>query len=358
MKGDAAPAIQSRPSGSPYISRGTFGPKLVVTATPVRISFAGGGSDFGEYYRLGYGAVLSTTIDKFIYVMVKRHGALFGENFRLNYYDSEHVQDLDNIKNDIIRECLRLVPLDPPLYISTIGDMPAFSGLGSSSSFAVGLIGALHAMRGERTPAVRIFEEAASVELEVLKRPMGKQDHAAAAFGGLNYIRFHPDDSVSIRPVNLTPERITHLFSHFQFFWTGMKRDSSDILREQRDNSGEKLVPHLTAMRHQALELCDILGRPSLDMHAFGALLDRGWQLKRNLASSITTSEIDRWYETGLAAGALGGKLSGAGGGGFLLFVTPPERQMQVREALSDLEPIPIAFEPTGTRLLLPAASG
>jgi D-glycero-alpha-D-manno-heptose-7-phosphate kinase len=342
--------------GAPFLSQGpAVGPKLVVTATPLRVSFAGGGTDLPEFYRSDYGAVLSTTVDKFVYVTVKRHGALFSENYRLNYFASEHVLRLDEIENAIIRECLRLVPVEPPLYISTVADIPASSGLGSSSSFAVGLIAALHAMRGERAPPIRIYEEAAQVELEVLKRPMGKQDHAAATFGGLNYIRFRSDESISVEPLSLGPEEIDHLFRHLQFFWTGITRDSSEILSEQRKNTGDKLMPHLKSMRDQALELREVL-RNGLDMEAFGKVLDRGWQLKRALATNISNDQIDGWYKAATAAGAWGGKLMGAGGGGFLVFVTPPELHANVRAALRGLDALAIDFEPRGVRLLLPSA--
>lgn len=358
MKADRKTAFAARSAlAAPHIPRwSASAPKFVVTAAPLRISFAGGGSDLPEFYRSDFGAVLSTTIDKFIYVTVKRHGALFTENYRLNYFSSEHVQRLDEIENAIIRECLRLVPLDPPLYISTVGDLPASSGLGSSSSFAVGLISALHAMRGERAPPVRIYEEAAEVEIEILKRPIGKQDHAAAAFGGLNYIRFRSDDSIALEPLNLGPHEIDHVFKNLQFFWTGITRDAGQILAEQQSNTAGKLVPDLQVIRDQAHELRNLM-RDTLDMEAFGGVLDRGWQLKRGLATNISNPQIDAWYDAARAAGAWGGKLMGAGGGGFLLFVTPPELHSKVRAALRGLEEVPIAFEPTGVRLLLPPAS-
>jgi D-glycero-alpha-D-manno-heptose-7-phosphate kinase len=327
-------------------------PELVMTRTPQRISFAGGGTDLFDYYGADYGAVLSTTIDKYVYVTVKRHGAVFAEKYRLNYHESEIVGSLGEIRNEIARECLRLVPVDPPLYISVVGDLPAASGLGGSSSFAVGLINALHAMRGERISPAQIAEEAVHVEVKLLKRPIGKQDHVAAAFGGLNYFRFNADGSLNVVPYTGSAEDMDRLFGHFQLFWTGIDRDSTTVLAEQKRNTASRM-DELTELREQANAL-SILMRRKLDIEAFGRMLDEGWRIKRSLASTISNSRIDQWYDAACAAGAFGGKLCGAGGGGFLLFVVPRDRQAAVRTALSDLREVPIAFEPVGSRLILP----
>lgn len=327
-------------------------PELVITRTPQRISFAGGGTDLADYYSTGYGAVLSTTIDKFVYVTVKRHGAIFAERYRLNYHEAENVKSLEDIRNEIARECLRLIPVDPPLYISVIGDLPASSGLGGSSSFAVGLIHALHAMRGERVSPAQIAEEAVQVEVAILKRPIGKQDHVAAAFGGLNYFRFNADGSLNVIPYSGAASDLSRLFEHLQLYWTGIVRDSTTVLSEQKKNTASR-IEELTALRAQADELSRLF-HTRLDIEAFGALLDRGWRIKRSLATTISNSRIDQWYDKANAAGAIGGKLCGAGGGGFLLFVVPQERREAVRQALNDLHPVPISFEPAGSRLILP----
>lgn len=325
-------------------------PRLVITRTPHRISFVGGGTDLEDYYSTDFGAVVSSTIDKYVYVTVKRHGLVFDEQYRLNYHEAENVGSLEDIKNDIARECLRLAPLEPPIYISTIADLPAKSGLGGSSTFAVGLLKALHAMRGERVSAAQIAEEATYVEINVLQRPIGKQDHVAAAYGGFNHFRFHADGSLSVLPHSAAePDRI---FSHFLLFWTGITRDSATVLVEQKRNTPDRMA-ELNAIRDQAETLSAML-RKKIDIAAFGSILDEGWRLKRQLANTITTDRIDRWYEAAIRAGAYGGKLCGAGGGGFLLFIADRSRHDAIRQALSDLREVPIRFEPSGSSLVLP----
>lgn len=325
--------------------------KFITTCTPLRISFAGGGTDLPEFYEKGYGAVFSTAIDKHLYVTLKPLSPIYGTNYRLNYSQSEQAQSIDDIENAIARECLRLVEVEPPIYIGTVADLPAFSGLGSSSSFAVGLLHALHAYRGERVSSGHIAEEAAHVEIEVLKRPMGKQDHFAAAFGGLNYIRFRQDGGVSIEPQNIDATKVDRLFDNTLLFWTGLHRDSSEVLAEQRNNVDDR-VAELETMREQAMALRDVVSN-GFDLHRFGALLDEGWQLKQKLASSITNDKITGWYNRAKEAGAIGGKLCGAGGGGFLLFVAEPDRHDAIRSALSDLTEVDIGYEPRGSRVLV-----
>ncbi len=324
----------------------------IVTRTPLRLSFAGGGTDLPEYYKSGFGAVLSMAIDKYIYVTVKRHSELSGQQYRLNYSSTENVDSIDDIQNDIARECLRTVPVDPPLYISTVGDLPAQAGLGSSSSFAVGLLSALHAMRGERVTQGQLAEEAVHVELERLHRPIGKQDHFAAAFGGMNYIRFESDGRVQIEPQNVSHLRISEILDNSLMMWTGIQRQSNTILEEQRDRTVEK-IESLNFLRDQALELRNlIVGDGS--MTAIGELLHRGWNFKRELASTITTPQIDAWYEGAIQAGAIGGKLCGAGGGGYLFFIVEPGRRSEVISALSDLVSVGVSMDPHGSRTLLP----
>lgn len=324
----------------------------IVTRTPLRLSFAGGGTDLPEYYQSGFGAVLSMAIDKYIYVTVKRHGELSGQQYRLNYSSTENVDHVDDIQNDIARECLKTVPVDPPLYISTVGDLPAQAGLGSSSSFAVGLLNALHTMRGERVTHGQLAEEAVHVELERLKRPMGKQDHFAAAFGGMNYIRFEADGRVQIEPQNISHHRIAEILDNSMMMWTGIQRQSHKILEEQRDRTAEK-SENLTYLRNQALALRNLFVEHG-SIAEIGGMLDDGWRYKRDLASTITTSQIDEWYSTAMSAGALGGKLCGAGGGGYLFFIVEPSRQKDVAAALSGLVPIRITMDPHGSRALLP----
>lgn len=330
-------------------SIGKRDPEFVITKTPLRISFAGGGTDLPDFYGEDYGCVVSTTIAQYIYVTVKRHGHLFNEHYRLNYSETENVRDVDSIKNAIARECLRLVPVDPPIYISTVADLPSFSGLGSSSAFAVGLLNALHLMRGERVAGAQLAEEAAHVEIDVLRRPIGKQDHYASAVGGLNYIRFQCDHRVMIESQHVP--RMQELFDGLMMFWTAIQRDAATVLSEQREKTSVNRGT-LLKMRGQAEELRNLLWQ-GLDVESIGRVLDEGWRLKRGLASGITSAVLDGWYERAMAAGARGGKLCGAGGGGFFLFLVPPHQQATVREAMRGLEEIELEYEPHGSSALL-----
>ncbi len=326
------------------------GPRLVVTRTPLRIAFAGGGTDLPDFYTRDYGAVLSTPINEYVYVTVKWHGALFNESYRLNYSETEHAESLDDIRNEIARECLRMVRVEPPIYISTVADLPASSGLGSSSSFAVGLLNALHALRGEQVSAGQLADEAVTVEIDTLGRPIGKQDQYAAAFGGLNYFRFMSDGSVTVEPQSMANGTLESLFSHLMLFWTGMTRDSSSVLSKQRSNIDERL-DELTTMRQHAMELKTALSS-GFDPAEVGSLLGETWRLKRQLAGAISNDRIDEWYGKAIAAGALGGKLCGAGGGGFLLFVVEPGRQQTVRETLADLKEIEVGYDVQGSQVV------
>jgi D-glycero-alpha-D-manno-heptose-7-phosphate kinase len=328
-------------------------PKIVVTRTPLRVSFAGGGTDLPDFYEREYGAVFSTAIDKYIFVTVKRHSELFHEPIRVNYSQTEQVDSIDEIKNNIARESLRLLRIDPPIYISTVGDLPASTGLAGSSSFAVGLLNALHAYRGERVSPGQLAEEATHIEINVLKEPIGKQDQYAAAFGGLNFFRFNPGGGVTVEPVRVRNNFLGELFDHILMFWTGLQRDASSVLAEQRQNIPAKLQ-FLKTMRAHAQQLHDAATAAPFDPVLFGRVLDESWQLKRQLASTISSTEIDLYYERAKKAGAEGGKICGAGAGGFLLFIVRREKQEAVREALSQLLEVPIRYEVHGSRVLLP----
>jgi D-glycero-alpha-D-manno-heptose-7-phosphate kinase len=327
------------------------GTGIVVTRTPLRVSFAGGGTDLAEFYEHDYGAVFSTAVDKYIYVTVKRHSNLFYEPIRVNYSKSEQVNRVDEIENNIARECLRFLDIDPPIYISTVGDLPASTGLGGSSSFAVGLLNALHAFRGERVSPGRLAEEASYIEIDVLKEPIGKQDQYAAAFGGLNYFCFKPGGGVTVEAHRLTDNGLRCLFDSMLMFWTGHQRDSSGVLTEQRANTPVK-TDSLVKMRGHAKELHALTSSGDVDVAEFGRIMHENWRLKRQLASRITTHEIDEWYRAALESGAEGGKLCGAGGGGFLLFIVPPERQEVVRRALGKLLEVSIGHEVDGSRVM------
>src|SRR5205814_6665697 len=232
----------------------TLSSALVVTRTPLRVSFAGGGTYLSDFYEHGHGTVFSTTIDKYIYVTVKRHGPVFDEQIRLNYSKSEQVNRNDDIGNDIARECLRFLEIEPPIYVSTVADLPASTGLGGSSSFAVGLLNALHAFRGERVSAGQLAEEASYIEIDVLRQPIGKQDQYAAAFGGLNYFCFKPGGGVTVEPHRLAGNGLGYLFDCLLMFWTGHQRDASSVLVEQKANTPAKM-DSLLRMREYANQL-------------------------------------------------------------------------------------------------------
>lgn len=328
------------------------GSGLVVTQTPLRVSFGGGGTDLPAFYEGESGAVFSTTIDKYVYVTVKRHGPVFDEKVRLNYSVSESVGSIDAIRNDIARECLRMLGIEPPIYISVVSDLPDSSGLGGSSSFAVGLLNALHTFRGERVTAAQLADEASRVEIEILGQPIGKQDQYAAAFGGLNLFCFRPTGDVTVEPQVGANGAVDDLFDHLLMLWTGHQRKSSSVLFEQRSRTSEHRE-YLHRMRDQAYELQALMRQPEPDYASFGRILDQGWALKRQLASTVSNPLIDEWYAAGTGSGASGGKLCGAGGGGFLLFVSEPEDHAGVLGALNGLTHVPIRYEAHGSRVLL-----
>ncbi|MHC2437158.1 D-glycero-alpha-D-manno-heptose-7-phosphate kinase [Bradyrhizobium sp. USDA 4451] len=327
---------------------------IVMTRTPLRISFAGGGTDLPEFYEVEEGAVLSAAVDKYVYVTVKRHSDLFNEPIRLNYSRTEQVNTIEEIDNNIARECLKFLNIEPPIFISTVADMPASTGMGGSSAFAVGLLHALHAFRGERVTAGQLAEEACHIEMEVLKEPIGKQDQYAAAFGGLNLLRFGRGGRVTVEPQPARSGSVAYLFSNIMMFWTGHQRPAASVLTEQRSNTSRNLDV-LRRMRNDAFEFRSICSGQQIALEQVGEALHRGWTLKRGLASKITTSEIDDYYTRALEAGAEGGKLCGAGGGGFLMFIVKPEKRERVRQALSELPLVSLGYEVHGSRVLCPA---
>jgi D-glycero-alpha-D-manno-heptose-7-phosphate kinase len=324
----------------------------VITSAPFRISFAGGGTDLPAVYEREGGAVLSTTIDKHIYVTVKRLSSFFGRTYRLNYSETENVSQIEDIRNSIARECLRLVPCEPPLYIGVIADVPASSGLGASSSFAVSLLSALHLLRGERVSPAQLAEEASTVEIVNLNRSIGKQDQYAAAFGGLNYFGFQPNGRVTVEAQSLPAAEIEKLFDSILMFWTGITRDAGQVLESQNART-EINMGRLRFMKRQVEELRSMTLR-GIDVAAFGRILNAGWEQKRQLAEDIDSPQIDAWYRAGIAAGAYGGKLCGAGGGGFLLFLAEPGRHPAIRAALPGLQELHVGYEPNGVRVLAP----
>lgn len=330
---------------------------MIVTRTPLRVSFFGGGTDLAEFYLREPGATLSTAINRYLYVTVKRHSDLFFEPIRVNYSISEQVDRIDEIKNNIVRECLKFLNIGPPIYVSTVGDVPASTGLGGSSAFAVGLLNALHAYQGERVSPGQLADEACHIEIESLKEPIGKQDQYAAAFGGMNLFTFKPDEGVTVEHLKMNGAGpMAGLFDSMLMFWTGHQRDTSAVLSEQSNNTASKMEP-LRRMRDQAHELHRLIADGTIDLPGFGGFLDQAWQLKRGLASKITNSQIDDWYTAGRNAGAWGGKLCGAGGGGFLMFLAPPEKHQAIRESLPGLVEMQVRFESHGSQVVIPFQS-
>lgn len=325
---------------------------LVVTRTPLRISFAGGGTDLPEFLRTGdEGAVLSVAIQQYVYVSLKRHSEIFGEPVRLNYSQTEHAERVEDLQNGVARECLRFMQVQPPIYVSTVADLPAGTGLGSSSSFAVGLLSAIHTWRGDRVSAGQLAQEASHVEIDMLGHPIGYQDQYAAAFGGCNLLRFSQGGAVTVEPQRFAGTGLRDLFAHMMLFFTGITRDANLVLQDQRRNTS-RMRSELRELRDAALRLQRILAT-GFDPKEFGEVLSAGWRIKRGLAPGIAAHQIDLAYDAAMHAGALGGKLCGAGGGGFLLFIVPPDRQEAVRRAVGgpDLTPL---YEPNGTRVLIP----
>lgn len=327
-------------------------PKAVSTITPQRISFIGGGTDLPAFYKDHDGEVISSAIDKYIYVTVKRHSPLFQEAYRLSYSKTEHVQSLEDIENGIARECLRLVPVEPPLYVSTAADLPASSGLGSSSSFAVGLLLALHLLKGERVSPGQLAEEACEVEINVLGNPIGKQDQYAAAFGGLNHLTFKKNGRVEIDHLVLQDNLVDRIFENSLLIWTGIQRDASHVLSRQNKNLENKLTQY-KSLSQDNRDCKELLLHPPKDfLIRFGKLLDKTWQTKKSLEQSISSTAIDEIHSRVRSLGGYGGKLSGAGGGGFFYEIVPKEAHPAVLDVFGQSKVLKVAYEPLGSRLL------
>ncbi len=302
---------------------------MIISQTPYRVSFAGGGTDLPAFYREEYGAVLSVAISKHMYVTVSPR---FDPTTRVAYTKTEICEKIDDLDHTIVREALRMTELGRHLEITTVGDVPGGTGMGSSSSLTVGVLNALYAYRGEIVSHKRLAEEACRIEIDLLGKPIGRQDQYAAAFGGLNYIRFNPDDSVDVEPVPYRNETLQELERRVLLMYTDQQRNADDILKRQSDGTKDKFSV-LRQMRDLAGEMRKTLAGGG-DLEGFAKLLHEGWELKRSLGFGISGQMVDRWYQAARGAGAQGGKLLGAGGGGFLMLVAPPERHEAIRDAL------------------------
>jgi D-glycero-alpha-D-manno-heptose-7-phosphate kinase len=330
--------------------------RLIISRTPLRISFAGGGSDLAAYYRQEPGAVLSTAINKYIYINVNKK---FDDQIRASYSITEIVDTVDELKHELIREALNMVMPACGIEITSISDIPSQgTGLGSSSTYTVGLLNSLYAHTGQHVGAERLAQGACEIEIERCKKPIGKQDQYIAAFGGLQYIRFNPDESVFVDPVICAPETKHRLQQSLLMLYTGMTRSADSILKEQSLNTqnDRKKRTSLRKMTRLAGDLRDALVDNDLD--GFGEILHQGWMEKKKLAKGITNPRIDRWYEIARQQGAIGGKVLGAGGGGFLLLYAHPENFPDIMRALPELKPVGIRFEPQGSKIIYVEENG
>jgi len=322
---------------------------MIITRTPFRISFAGGGTDLKKYYTKENGCVLSTSINKFIYVIIKRQIGIVEYKYRINWSKVEFCNTIAEIEHPIVREALKMFEIDYPIEITTLSDIPGQTGLGSSSAFSVGLVHALHALKGEMVTKHVIATEAAHIEVNLLGRSMGKQDHYASAYGNLNVFTFCANEVVWVEPVFYGPEVKASLEKKLMLFYTSIKRDASDVLAlQERQTQNKRSV--LREMQNLVGPMRDILSN-GLNLEKFGKILHDGWELKRSITEEISSVDIDRYYQKARDAGAVGGKILGAGGGGFLLFYVEEEYQQVVIDALSDLYYMPVGFDSSGTRV-------
>lgn len=320
---------------------------MIISQAPYRVSFAGGGTDLPAFYRGEFGAVLSITIARHMYVTV--HGR-FKPNIRVAYSKTETADSVAAVQHDLVREAMRMVGVDGPLEITTIGDVPAGTGMGSSSSLAVALLNAMYAYRGQIVSHERLAREACQIEIDILGKPIGRQDQYAAAYGGLNYIRFNPDDTVDVEPVPCQPPVLAELERRVLLMYTDQQRDANQILKKQSDGTEDRrrVLREMRDLAH-AMRMA-ISGKGDLD--EFARLLHAGWELKRSLGFGISDEKIDAWYEAARRAGAQGGKLLGAGGGGFVLLMAPPERHAAIREALGYPRELEFKIERHGCRII------
>ena len=322
---------------------------MIVSCAPFRVSFAGGGSDISVFYRKAGGAVLSCTIAKYSFAIVHQY---FNEHkYHLKYARTELTDTLDAIEHPLLREALRMQNIEPGIEVSSVADIPSGTGLGSSSSFAVALINALHAHRSVFASKETLAREACALEIGCLKEPIGKQDQYAAAYGGVNLIEFERHGGVTVQPLPLSTATIAELEANLMLFYTGAQRDAHTILSGQvaAIETDDAIVSRMQQMVDLAYEMRDHLLAGELD--AFGSALHRGWEIKRGLSGEISTAAIDRHYAHARSAGALGGKLAGAGGGGFLLLYCPKPAQARVREALAGLQSLEFRFDWGGARI-------
>lgn len=325
---------------------------MIITRTPFRISFFGGGTDYPQWYREHGGAVLSTTINKYCYISCRYLPPFFTHKNRIRYVEREETQTIDEIKHPSVRECLKFLDIRRGIEMVHTSDIPARSGVGSSSAFTVGFLQGLNALKGKMITKRQLACDAINVEHNLIKENVGVQDQVAVVFGGLNKIMFGGEDEFCVNPITITKEKSELLQSHLMLFFTGFSRDASDVAAEQIKRT-MKLKNELYEMKGMVDTAVDILNSDCCDINDFGKLLHEAWQIKRGLTPMISTDSIDEIYETACRAGALGGKLLGAGGGGFFLFFVEPEIQCKVKEALKNILYVPFRFEKLGSQITM-----
>ena len=324
---------------------------MIISRTPLRVSLFGGGTDFPAWYRERGGLVVSAAINKYCYLNVRYLPPFFDYKYRIRYTNQEYVSAIDEIKHPSVRECIRYSGIRERLEVQHNSDLPAMSGLGSSSAFTVGLLHALHGLKGRISGKRQLATQAIEVEQHWIRECVGSQDQVAVAFGGVNTISFGPGDNYDVSPLTLRPDALTVIESHLLLCFTGFQRNGPDMAADQQRNM-PKNNTELEEIAAIAAEAVEVLRRDPIDMIEIGRLLDAQWQRKRRLSAKIATPEIDGMYDAGIRAGAVGGKLLGAGGGGFMLFVAPPECHGAIREALKALLFVPFRFEMGGTRII------
>jgi len=322
---------------------------MIISRTPFRISFVGGGTDLRAFHSKEDGKVLSAAIDKYVYVAVKKQIGIVDYKYRISWSRIEFRNKIEDIEHPVVREALKLMDIDFPVEITTFADVPANTGLGSSSSFAVGLLHALFALKGKMVTKATLASMAAHIEIDLLKRNIGAQDHYAASYGNLNVFTFHSNGVVSVDPVFYEPVVKERIENNLMLFYTGIKRDASEVLKKQNDSVREKFHT-LQKMKGLVDNLREVISSGANDSE-FGRILGKGWLLKKSISDEISTASIDECYERALKAGAIGGKLLGAGGGGFLLFYVEPQNQEAVARSLQNLYQLHFKFDTSGTRI-------
>ena len=330
---------------------------MIITKTPYRISFFGGGTDHPSWYKQNGGKVLATTFDKYCYISLRNLPPFFNHKYRVVYSKIESVNDIYEINHPAVREILKYYKSNNGLEIHHDGDLPAKSGLGSSSSFSVGLINAMNALEGLYKSPEDLAKTAIHIEQDLIKESVGSQDQISAAYGGFNQIEFNKDGNFSVEPLIINPERKKDLNNHLMLFFTGISRFSSDVSKSLIDNI-QNCSSQLHDLYDMAGEGLNILMNDRVSIDEFGNLLDKAWKTKRSLSKVISNSEIDELYNSAIKAGALGGKILGAGGGGFILFFVKPELQENVKKTLKGYTHVPFEFENTGSKVVVYQPNG